>query len=851
MRYLKARRLIAWLLCLILCLSIPCAALAEEDGLISEAPSPEGETISSLPEDIIPEEEAISDFPEDLPEDLPEEIETAGEEELLANEAVSLADEPLLKLGGHETYLGGYPGAIFKPESYMTRAEVAQMLYNLLNQKPESTSSKFSDVPDGRWYSEASNALASLDVIRGYSDGTFLPNKTITRAEFVTIICRCFSLEKGGSIPFEDSVSHWALESISAAYNAGWIDGETKTQFMPNRGIKRCEAVKVMNSALNRRDERFAADRAKPKFYDVTNVNYWAYLEIAEAAKPDVTIPDPQPQPDDKIAVGKSLRVLASALNMRSGPDTSSSVVTVLPQNTIITVTDVSSLPWIGVKTSSGQTGFVNAGPDDDPYVEVYVPGQITGAALSASTLSFHQYQTVRLDGSISSGKLSDMKWSSSDPSVAVVGYVVDYGSSKTEGAMVYGKKAGSAVITFSDATGNAAAKCTVTVTAPEPVRYAYSSENAPEKGQSLALVAITDTSRSSVTFSVTGPSSAAWTTRSYTTEKRDSRYGLPTNTVRVFKYPVSFTAAGIYTVKVSADGSGAYEFTVLVADDAGSATATAFSDRKCSTECLKIIANFEGSVPEIEDDQIANGNPTVGYGNVIQKNQAFYNNLTTSEIYAMLVDKINDGGYAKAVNTFRSTNNLKISQAQFDALVSFVYNCGSGPLGKDKGVAMSILNAVTPPTGLSENSPRSGTLNVSDSAIYREAGLTAEKIGSAPQGAAVQVIDAYINSARKEVWYRVKYQSVTGWVPAGKIKLSGSVTHDLAYADSATVANNWLQWNKSAGKVWAGLVWRRMAELKIFFHGNYAEAYHTSANYQKNTYGFDFPSDCKEFDHR
>ncbi len=845
MRYLKARKPIAWLLCLILCLTVPCAAMAEEGGLISEAAFPENGTSQS--EDISPEEDTVFDVPEDRQAESTEDG-PAGEGELLSNEAAALSEGSILILGGHDTYLGGYPGALFGPEKYMTRAEVAQMLYNLLSKKPENTSLKFSDVPDGQWYSGAVNALASLDVIQGYSDRTFLPNKTITRAEFVTVICRCFSLEKGGSIPFEDSVSHWALESISAAYNAGWIDGVTKTQFMPNRGIKRCEAVKVMNGALNRRDSGFAADRAKQKFYDVST-GHWAYLEVAEAAKPDKDIS--VTQPDNKIAVGKSLRVLASALNMRSGPDTSSSVVTVLPQNTIITVTDVSSLPWIGVKTSSGQTGFVNAGPDDDPYVEVYVPGQITGAALSASTLSFHQYQTVRLDGSISSGKLSDMKWSSSDPSVAVVGYVVDYGSSKTEGAMVYGKKAGSAVITFSDATGNAAAKCTVTVTAPEPVRYAYSSENAPEKGQSLALVAITDTSRSSVTFSVTGPSSAAWTTRSYTTEKRDSRYGLPTNTVRVFKYPVSFTAAGIYTVKVSADGSGAYEFTVLVADDAGSATATAFSDRKCSTECLKIIANFEGSVPEIEDDQIANGNPTVGYGNVIQKNQAFYNNLTTSEIYAMLVDKINDGGYAKAVNTFRSTNNLKISQAQFDALVSFVYNCGSGPLGKDKGVAMSILNAVTPPTGLSENSPRSGTLNVSDSAIYREAGLTAEKIGSAPQGAAVQVIDAYINSARKEVWYRVKYQSVTGWVPAGKIKLSGSVTHDLAYADSATVANNWLQWNKSAGKVWAGLVWRRMAELKIFFHGNYAEAYHTSANYQKNTYGFDFPSDCKEFDHR
>lgn len=830
-------RLTACLLALLLLWCIPATAWAEEappeDGILEET-------------SLSPQEDPSSEEGEKTPSELLESQETAYN------------DGPLLIMGGHDTYLNGYPGALFKPEKGMTRAEVAQMLYNLLTTKPETSESKFSDVPTSQWYAVAVNALAGANVISGYSDGTFLPNKVITRAEFVSLLVRCFSLEQG-TATFPDTANHWAAADISAAASAGWVHGTDTGVFQPNRGIKRSEVVTVMNAALNRKGDGYAADRNTQKFVDVPST-YWGYLDITEAAKPDQTIQPPAPS--DSFTVGGSAMVMADALNMRSAPSTGSDVVTVLRQGTVVTVTDVSSLSssWLGVKTSTGKTGFAYTGTDSDPYLVPYTPGQTAGATLSASSLSLCQYQSARLDGSVSAGDFRHMTWSSSDASVAVAAYTVPYNNSANDNdeilsgcAILYGKKPGTTVITFSDAAGKAVAKCTVTVTAAEPVRFAYAEDNSAVKGKATNLVAITDATHPSIVFRVTGgPQAGNYTTNLFTTESRNSQHGLPTNTVRIFKKSITFTQAGTYTVQAGFGTQAVKEFTVFVRDGDQSATTTANGERRTSTECLKIIANFEGAVPEIEDDRISNGNPTVGHGLVVQKNKAFYNCMTTTEMYAQLVTTVNNSGYAAAVNRFLSRYNMKMSQAQFDALVSLVYNCGATPLGEDKGVAMAMINAVVPPQNLSAGNPRSGVLNVDGSRVYKEASLSSAALGVLNLNSAVKVIGSRVNTDKKEVWYQISYGSGSGWIPAGLVKLSGSdLTHDMAYADSITVANNMLQWNKSNRKVYEGLVLRRMAEAKVFFYGNYAEAYHSHANYKKNTYGFVFPDDCKAFDYR
>ena len=449
------------------------------------------------------------------------------------------------------------------------------------------------------------------------------------------------------------------------------------------------------------------------------------------------------------------------------------------------------------------------------------------------------------------------------------MGYTVPYGGN-TEGAIVYGASPGTATLTFTDGAG-ATATCTVTVTAAESVRFAYSDENIIGVGDNFNLTAITDSSKTGVRFTIVdGPATGSWDTTSYTSESRVSSYGLPTNQVRVFTRSVSFGRAGTYTVRAYSQTSGGSwstdycEFTVMVTSSDIHSSTTTTESRRVSTEGLNIIADFEGSVPEIEDDVLASGNPTVGYGYVVPVNTTFYNNLTTSELFAQLVQIANET-YSPAVENFRSTYNIKMNQAHFDALTSFVFNCGVGTLSSDYGFRRALLNAVDV-SGFSGSA--TGTVNVDDvdlgaAPVYSNRDISSTIVTELSIGSTVTVRDYFIQTRIEKnpdgsttsfydrYWYQVTTSGgQVGWMPAGYVQLSGSWTRDLAWADSTVLANNFLQWNK-AGGVQPGLVYRRLAECNIFFFGDYEKAMKANGYWGINCYGFNFPDECAQYDRR
>lgn len=962
----RTRRIAALLLALLLALPAPSALAAEsalESASSASSQAPEGESSgeesaaqpaeeSSVPESSQPageesqpgegessQEEPSSQEPSSSQEESSSQVpedESSGEESGISMEdsqQETFASYPLLVVGGHEAYMSGEEGARFYPDRAMTRAEMAQVLYNLLASYPPVTGGSFSDVSAGAWYATEVNTLVELDVLSGYEDGTFRPNNAVTRAEFVTAVCKCFDLTDGADSGFSD-VSGWASGYINAAVERGWIVGMGDGTFQPNANLTRAQVTPILNKALERTGSGFAADAGTQEFVDVPS-SHWAYEHIAEAADPVgsaietgctvrvtatnglnlrssasisssvVTVlstgalltvtsvesngwlgvrtgsgrtgyvsgefveyvsgptdtPDPEPEPDpdpDGFEVGQTVRVTAEpSLRLRSGPGTNYEAITSLATGVRLTVTSVESNGWLGVETASGVEGYVH--PD---YVEVYTGGggggTATGATVSANSLTLAQYQSARLDGSVTSN-LSAMEWTSSNSSVAYVGYTVPYGGN-TEGAIVYGASPGTATLTFTDGAG-ATATCTVTVTAAESVRFAYSDENIIGVGDNFNLTAITDSSKTGVRFTIVGgPATGSWDTTSYTSESRVSSYGLPTNQVRVFTRSVSFGRAGTYTVRAYSQTSGGSwstdycEFTVMVTSSDIHSSTTTTESRRVSTEGLNIIANFEGSVPEIEDDVLASGNPTVGYGYVVPVNTTFYNNLTTSELFAQLVQIANET-YSPAVENFRSTYNIKMNQAHFDALTSFVFNCGVGTLSSDYGFRRALLNAVDV-SGFSGSA--TGTVNVDDvdlgaAPVYSSASTASQQVTTLDIGATVTVtsVSSTRTSTKQEVWYQVTTSGgQVGWMPAGYIQLSGSWTRDLAWADSTVLANNFLQWNK-AGGVQPGLVYRRLAECNIFFFGDYEKAMKANGYWGINYYGFNFPDECAQYDRR
>lgn len=180
----------------------------------------------------------------------------------------------------HKSYISGYDDNTFRPDGNITRAETAAMLYRVLTNTKSGESISFSDIKESAWYYESVTAMSKAGIINGYTDGTFRPDNPITRAEFVTMIMQNKTLTEFDKIPFTDVKSDlWSAKYIYSAYKAKYIDGYEDNTFKPDNPITRAEAVKIINSVLDRNDYR----NEKNPFGDVSQ-NHWAYKQILEAA---------------------------------------------------------------------------------------------------------------------------------------------------------------------------------------------------------------------------------------------------------------------------------------------------------------------------------------------------------------------------------------------------------------------------------------------------------------------------------------------------------------------------------------------------------------------------------------
>ena len=191
----------------------------------------------------------------------------------------------LLNTEDHIQYLFGYPDGTFGPENNMTRAEVAQMFYNLLLDQDVEITKTFDDVPANAWYTKAVNTLASLDIISGVGDNKFEPERSITRAEFTSMAMK-FAVggEEGENIFSDVDENDWFYDAVVNSIQYGWIHGYGDGTFRPQNPITRAEVTAIVNNMLGRAaDEDFVdehADELTP-FSDIEK--HWAYYHIVEA----------------------------------------------------------------------------------------------------------------------------------------------------------------------------------------------------------------------------------------------------------------------------------------------------------------------------------------------------------------------------------------------------------------------------------------------------------------------------------------------------------------------------------------------------------------------------------------
>lgn len=187
----------------------------------------------------------------------------------------------------HIQYLSGYGEGKFGPEDNMTRAQAAQMFYNLLLDKDVAITVSFSDVAENAWYAEAVNTLASLGIVDGVGGGLYAPERAITRAEFTVIAMRFAHLDTGGENIFSDvSRSDWFYDQVVGSVKYGWINGYADGTFRPNNTITRAEVTTIVNRMLGRSADREYVDAnigSLTQFNDISRA-HWAYYEVMEAA---------------------------------------------------------------------------------------------------------------------------------------------------------------------------------------------------------------------------------------------------------------------------------------------------------------------------------------------------------------------------------------------------------------------------------------------------------------------------------------------------------------------------------------------------------------------------------------
>lgn len=227
---------------------------------------------------------------------------TASEQVVVAQQIISgggggpVEDQPAdpddtgvsdwLNTKDHLAYLAGYPGGTFGPDQNMTRAEAAQMFYNLLLEKDVEITVEFEDVPADAWYAKPVNTLASLGILSGVGNGRFDPERSITRAEF-TVIAMKFANTSGGGVNIFSDVNEddWFYSAVVDSTQYGWINGYPDGTFRPEATISRAEVTVIVNHMLGRAADRpyvIAHEEELNTFGDV-NRGHWGYFHVAEA----------------------------------------------------------------------------------------------------------------------------------------------------------------------------------------------------------------------------------------------------------------------------------------------------------------------------------------------------------------------------------------------------------------------------------------------------------------------------------------------------------------------------------------------------------------------------------------
>jgi len=184
----------------------------------------------------------------------------------------------------HEGYIKGYPDGTFKPDQSVTRAELAMMLARNLGYPGTTSRAVYSDMADGYWANGAISFVKEKNLMIGDERGNFRPEAAVTRAEMAVTAARIKQLtpmdEAKASAAYNDIQGHWATGYIAAGKASGVIAGYQDSSFAPSKELTRAETVTIVNRLFDR-GPLYGVDT---RFWSDVDTAHWAYRNIMEAS---------------------------------------------------------------------------------------------------------------------------------------------------------------------------------------------------------------------------------------------------------------------------------------------------------------------------------------------------------------------------------------------------------------------------------------------------------------------------------------------------------------------------------------------------------------------------------------
>lgn len=195
-------------------------------------------------------------------------------------------DGPGLNKQDHIAYVSGYPDGTVQPNGYITREEVATMFFRLLTDASRANYitnyNPFPDVARERWSFYSITTMNNADIMTGRTNGMFDPGANITRAEFAVVAAQFSKAQYTGPDKFSDISDHWARDYINRAAAEGWIAGYPDGTFGPERYITRAEVMALVNEVLDRAPDADYMLEDMIRWPDNPELT-WYYEDVQEA----------------------------------------------------------------------------------------------------------------------------------------------------------------------------------------------------------------------------------------------------------------------------------------------------------------------------------------------------------------------------------------------------------------------------------------------------------------------------------------------------------------------------------------------------------------------------------------